>query len=226
MGDASDNIPGVPKIGEKTATELMTTYGSIDGIYEHLEEIKKNAIRESLRENKELLDLCLRHPESIGAAFTYNEPLIAWEYYRDCAKLLKEHGLKTVLVTNGCVNIPILEEIMPYTDAMNIDLKGDREFYKELRGDYDTVREAIAYCSRHAHVEVTALIVPGKNDSEELMREHAQWLASLDPDMYLHITRYFPRYKYRIPPADKEVLYRLKDTAGAYLRHVYLGNVW
>ncbi|MCR5794032.1 MAG: AmmeMemoRadiSam system radical SAM enzyme [Solobacterium sp.] len=175
---------------------------------------------------EELLELCLRHPESIGAAFTYNEPLIAWEYYRDCAKLLKEHGLKTVLVTNGCVNIPILEEIMPYTDAMNIDLKGDREFYKELRGDYDTVRDAIAYCSRYAHVEVTALIIPGKNDSEDLMREHAQWLASLDPDMYLHITRYFPRYKYRIPPADKEVLYRLKDIAGEYLKHVYLGNVW
>ena len=60
MGDSSDNVPGVPKVGEKTATELMTTYGSIDGIYEHLEEIKKNAIRESLRENKELLDLCLK----------------------------------------------------------------------------------------------------------------------------------------------------------------------
>ena len=60
MGDSSDNVPGVPKVGEKTATELMTTYGSIEGIYEHLEEIKKNAIRESLRENRELLDLCLK----------------------------------------------------------------------------------------------------------------------------------------------------------------------
>lgn len=175
---------------------------------------------------EQLLQLCFRYPQSIGAAFTYNEPLISYEYILDCAKLLKKHDLKVVLVTNGCVNLPVLEKLMPYTDAMNIDLKGGPDFYKELHGDYDTVRNAIAYCSRYAHVEVTALIVPGKNDSDEFMKEQAGWLASIDPDMYLHITRYFPRYHYRIHATEKNTLYRLKDIASEYLKNVYPGNVW
>lgn len=175
---------------------------------------------------EELVSLCLEHPESIGIAFTYNEPLISYEYIIDTAKLLKQHDLKTVLVTNGCVNLPILEKTIPWVDAMNIDLKGDREFYKELAGDYDTVKNCIAYCADKAHVEVTMLIVPGKNDSDEFMRNEASWLASLDPDIILHITRYFPRYRYSIHPTEISTLKRLKNIAGEYLNNVHLGNVW
>ena len=174
---------------------------------------------------EQLLSIALRHPESIGIAFTYNEPCISYEYVLDCARLLKKHSLKTVLVTNGCVSMEILEKLIPYTDAMNIDLKGDRAFYQELAGDYDTVKKCIAYCVPRTHTEVTSLIIPGKNDSDKLMEEHASWLASLDPDLILHLSRYFPRYRYHIPPTDPQILFRLKEIAEKHLRHVYLGNI-
>ncbi len=172
-----------------------------------------------------LLDICLQHPESIGVAFTYNEPCISYEYIIDTAVLLRKHDLKTVLVTNGCFEIPVLEKLMPYTDAMNIDLKGGEDFYRELHGDYETVRRAIEYCVPRTHVEVTTLIIPGRNDTEAFMREQAAWLADLDPEMYLHISRYFPRYRYTLPPTETETLKKLKNIASEYLKHVYLGNV-
>ena len=114
---------------------------------------------------------------------------------------------------------------MPYIDAMNIDLKGDREFYRELHGDYETVKQTIAYAAKHCHVEITTLVVPGKNDSEEFIRQEAEWLASLDPGIILHLTRYFPRYHYTLPPTDIDVLRRLQKTASVYLKDVRLGNV-
>ena len=175
---------------------------------------------------KELCALALQQKDNIGLAFTYNEPLISHEYVLETFRLLKEHDMKTVLVTNGCAEQNILEEIIPYTDAMNIDLKGDETFYKELSGDYQTVKNTIAYCIPRTHVEVTMLIVPGKNDSEQFMRKETEWLASLDPETILHITRYFPRYRYTEPPTDKETLYRLKNIAEEKLNNVYLGNVW
>ncbi len=175
---------------------------------------------------EQLRDICLDHPESIGVAFTYNEPMLSWEYILDCAELLRTYGKQTVLVTNGCFEMPVLEKLIPVTDAVNIDLKGDESFYRELRGDYAAVRSAISYCIPRTHTEVTILIVPGKNDSDAFIEEQAQWLASLDPDTYLHITRYFPRYRYTIPPAEISHMKHLRDTAKKYLRHVYLGNVW
>lgn len=84
---------------------------------------------------EDLLDIAKDHPESIGIAFTYNEPLISYEYVLETAKLFRKNNLKTVLVTNGCVNMPVIEKLIPYIDAMNIDLKGDEVFYKELGGD-------------------------------------------------------------------------------------------
>lgn len=174
----------------------------------------------------ELVSIALGRPESIGVAFTYNEPLISWEFIRDTAVLLKKNRLKTVLVTNGCVTRKILDEVLPYTDAMNIDLKGDEAFYRELGGDHDTVRETIAEAVRHCHVEVTTLIVPGKNDSEEFIREEAKWLAAQDPGMILHLSRYFPRYKYKIPPTDIGRMKQLREIAREYLPDVRLGNVW
>ncbi len=175
---------------------------------------------------EELLDIALHHPESIGAAFTYNEPLIAWEYVLDCAKLLKQHDLKVVLVTNGCAEQHILEKVIPYTDAVNIDLKGDREFYKELSGDYDTVKNTIAYCAKRCHTEVTTLVIPGKSDDPEWIAAEAQWLAGIDPDMILHLSRYFPAYRYEIPATPKQTMYELQKKAGTYLNNVLLGNVW
>ena len=169
---------------------------------------------------------------NIGAAFTYNEPLIGYEYVRDAAVLLRKRDLKTVLVTNGTVNEAVADEILPLTDALNIDLKCFRqETYKEfLGGDLDTVKGFIRKAVEQygCHVELTALIVPGMNDSEEEMRELCSWVASLPGggDIPLHVTRFFPRYHLQDrPPTDKKRLLRLAGIAGEYLRYVYPGNI-
>ena len=175
---------------------------------------------------EDLVELSLKHPESIGIAFTYNEPLIGWEFVRDTAKLLKQNGQKSVLVTNGCVEEHILKELLPYLDAMNIDLKGDEAYYRELGGDCETVKNTIRLASSACHIEVTVLLVPGKNDNEAFIRREADWLAQLDPVPVLHLSRYFPAYRCTIPPTDVSVMKQLKRIAEEYLPDVRLGNVW
>ena len=177
-----------------------------------------------------LLSLALEQKErngNIGVAFTYNEPLIGWEYVRDCAKLLKKADLKVVLVTNGCVTDAVLDEVLPLTDALNIDLKAfSEEGYERLGGNLETVKNAIRRSAACCHVEVTSLIVPGLNDSAEEMEEEAAWLAGIDPGMVLHLTRYFPRYRMAAgAPTEITLLQDLRETAGRYLRTVLLGNV-
>lgn len=164
---------------------------------------------------------------NIGVAFTYNEPLIGYEFVRDTAKLVHEAGLKNVVVTNGCVELRILEEILPYIDAMNIDLKGFTEgYYKMVGGDLETVKGFIEKAVLGCHVELTTLIVPGENDSEEDMDREARWIASLSGDIPLHITRFFPRYKMKDKmPTEPESIYRLKEIAERHLKYVYTGNI-
>ena len=163
---------------------------------------------------------------NIGVAFTYNEPLIGYEYVRDTARLVHARSLKNVLVTNGTAEQSVLEEILPYIDAMNIDLKGFSEgYYKKLEGDLKTVKHFIEWAAGSCHVELTTLIVPGENDSEEKMEQEAQWIASINHDIPLHVTRFFPRYKMTDRAAtDVEKIYRLKAVAGKYLKWVYAGN--
>ena len=174
---------------------------------------------------QQLADLILRTEDSIGIAFTYNEPLIEWEYVLDTAKLVKPAGKKIVLVSNGCAQLHVMEKLAPYTDAMNIDLKGDREFYRELGGSYDAVKQTIEYMHDKCHIEITSLIIPGKNDSDEWVKREAEWIASLDPGIPLHLTRYFPRWKYTEPATPRSTLFRLQKIAEQYLRYVYVGNV-
>lgn len=164
---------------------------------------------------------------NIGVAYTYNEPLVSWEYVRDTARLVKESGMVNVLVTNGTASPGILEELLSYVDAMNIDLKGFRaDYYRMLGGDFGTVRAFIARAVRDCHVELTTLIVPGENDALEEMEEEAQWIADLSPEIPLHITRFFPQYHMLDRnPTDIRQLYRLAETAGQYLKNVYVGNV-
>jgi len=164
---------------------------------------------------------------NIGIAYTYNEPLIAYEYVLDCARLAHEQSLKNVLVTNGSISEKPLSELLPYIDAMNIDLKGFTEaFYRKLNGDLHTVKRFIELSYTECHVELTTLIIPGENDSEADMEAEAKWIAGLDPEIPLHITRFFPRYQWiDKEPTSKKVLYRLADIARKYLTNVYVGNV-
>lgn len=163
---------------------------------------------------------------NIGVAFTYNEPLIGYEYVRDCAKIAKEQELKVVLVSNGYVHEEPLRKILPFIDAMNIDLKAfTEEFYKKLSGHIEPVKRAIEITSKECHVEVTTLIVPGENDSPEEMRELSVWLAGVNENIPLHISRFFPRYNMTDRNATSVgTVYSLADIARDKLKHVHEGN--
>lgn len=171
-----------------------------------------------------------RKSGNIGVAFTYNEPLAGWEYVRDTAKLIKEMGMDNVLVTNGTASRRVLEELLPYIDAMNIDLKAFRaDTYQSLSGDLNVVKEFIAHAAESCHVELTTLIVPGINDDITEMEEEAGWIASVEDTagkkIPLHITRFFPRYRMTDRDATEvRQVYRLAETAGKYLEHVFVGN--
>ena len=163
---------------------------------------------------------------NIGIAFTYNEPMIGWEYIRDTARLASDKGLKVVVVTNGTASLEVLEEILPWVDAFNIDLKGFTDpVYQNYAGSLEQVKAFIQRAAGEAHVEVTSLIVPGKNDSPEQMDRQAAWLASVNPDIPLHITRYFPRWKDTDAPTDIGLMKELQQVAQRHLSKVYLGNV-
>ncbi len=172
---------------------------------------------------------------NIGLAFTYNEPLIGWEFVRDTAKLAHEAGLKNILVTNGTAALPILEELGPHIDAMNIDLKGFTEGYyrKLLGGDLGTVKAFIQRAVQLCHVELTTLIVPGENDSPEEMRAMTAWIAELrdgegkriGEGVPLHVSRFFPRFRMTDRAATPvRTVYALAETAREKLRYVYTGN--
>jgi pyruvate formate lyase activating enzyme len=167
---------------------------------------------------------------NIGIAFTYNEPLIGYEFVIDTSKLAKKSGLKTVLVTNGCVNESIADKVLPHTDALNIDLKSyNRDVYKNiLGGDLDTVKSFIRKAARSCHVEVTTLIIPGMNDSAEEMSDICGFIASLEngKDIPLHISRFFPRHRMTDRPAtDPRLIMKLTELARTRLNHVYPGNI-
>ncbi len=169
---------------------------------------------------EEITDIALRYRAqgNVGVAFTYNEPLIGYEFVRDTAKLVHEAGMVNVLVSNGCASLEILEEIGPYIDAMNIDLKGfsDDYYSRVLGGNRQMVMDFIRGAIDFSHVELTTLIIPGENDTFEEMEEISSWIASLKPasgnmdgsEIPLHISRFFPRFK-------------MTDRAATDVRHIY-----
>ena len=182
---------------------------------------------------EELADLAeqLKTRGNIGIAFTYNEPLIGYEFVRDTAKLARERGMKNVLVTNGTADLAVLEELKPYVDAMNVDLKGftDRYYSGVLGGDRKMVMDFIETAAGFCHVELTTLIVPGENDTEEEMRELSAWVSRLrNPDgesIPLHVSRFFPRFHMQdCGPTDVRTVYRLAEVARENLEYVYTGN--
>ena len=176
-----------------------------------------------------------RQAGNIGLAFTYNEPLVCWEYVRDTARLVHERGMLNVLVTNGCAETGILEQLAPYIDAMNIDLKGftDRYYREVLGGDRQMVMAFIREAVKRCHVELTTLVVPGENDSEEEMLRLSEWVAGLQDvsggrqgrEIPLHISRFFPRHRMAAKsPTDVRKVYSLVKAAEKNLLYVYPGN--
>ncbi len=165
---------------------------------------------------------------SIGIAYTYNEPFVSFEFVLDTAIMAKEAGLKNVLVTNGYYHPEPFRELIPYIDAMNIDLKSIRDqFYRKYcHGKIAPVLKTIEEAQKHCLVELTNLIVTELNDSDSDLKDLIDWVASVNPEMPLHFSRYHPMYKMTKPPTPIERLEKAYELAAGKLKWVYLGNVF
>ena len=180
---------------------------------------------------QELVDMALDLADRrcIGIAYTYNEPLVNWEFVRDAGRLAHGAGLVNVLVSNGMANEQVVHEVAPLVDAANIDLKCfTTEGYRSLGGDLATVKRAIELIAEtpSCHLEVTTLVVPGLSDDEGQVDKMARWLAELDPAIPYHLTRFFPQHKMRdVAPTPVSTLRRLEAVASRHLDTVVLGNI-
>lgn len=166
---------------------------------------------------------------NIGIAFTYNEPMIWYEYIYHTAKILKEISphLSIVLVTNGYVEAAPLENLLPYVDAINVDLKSmQQKYYRKIcGGDLEPVLRTIEMAQEKCHIEITTLLVNGLNDSEEETEKIADYISSLNNNIPIHLSRYFPSYKMTRPATNINLMKRASEIARKYLNYVYLGNL-
>jgi len=164
---------------------------------------------------------------SFGIAYTYSEPLIHSEYMLDAAYLARHAGLKNVLVSNGYINPGPAEEVIGLMDAANIDLKSfNPDFYRsETGGKLEEVKRFLGQAAGRIHLEVTTLIIPGKNDDADQLAALSAFIASLSTDIPLHLSCYYPTYKYTIPPTPPALVKKLAEVAKHHLRYVYIGNV-
>ena len=178
---------------------------------------------------EKLIDIIPSVENNIGVAFTYNEPLMWYEYIYDAAKSIKENNPNTsvVVVTNGYIKEEPLLKLLPYVDAMNIDLKGyTNKYYNKICGaKLEPVLESIKRCNEHCNVEITTLLVSEENDSLEEAREIAEFIASVNKNIPLYLSRYFPRYKMENAATKIENITEAQNEAKKYLKHVYVGNV-
>jgi pyruvate formate lyase activating enzyme len=165
---------------------------------------------------------------SIGVSFTYSEPLMWYEYIRDCAPLIHRQGGMVVLVTNGYLCEEPLRELLSHVDALNIDLKSSREdFYWRFCGGHleDVVRTIRIAVEMKCHVEVTHLVVTGENDNEENIRATRDIVADIDPRIPLHLSRYFPHHEFHNPATSVAFLLKAREICLERMPFVYVGNV-
>lgn len=163
-------------------------------------------------------------------SYTYTEPTIFFEYAFDTAKLANEAGLGNVFVTNGYMTKEALKTISPYLDACNVDLKSFQEgFYQTIcKGHLKPVLDSIRFMKELGiWIEVTTLVVPGKNDGEAELTEIARFIAELDPDIPWHISRFHPDYQYTDAIATPLETLRKAFSIGKAegLHYIYIGNV-
>lgn len=165
---------------------------------------------------------------TFGIAFTYSEPIIWYEYLLDTAKLAQSKGLKTIMVTNGHINPEPLEMLLPYIDAMNIDLKCYTEegYSRIIKGNLEPVKSTIISAKKSGcHIEITTLIVPDLNDDHTQLDQIVNFTASIDNRIPWHVSRYFPNYKFTKPPVDSGFFTEIINRASETLHYVYPGNI-
>lgn len=168
-------------------------------------------------------------PENIGLAFTYNEPTVCFEFMFDTATKIKAAGMKNVMVSNGFIQPRPLRSILPQIDAFNIDLKAfSNKFYNDTtRGRFEPVLETLKEIRQSGkHLEVTNLLIPSLNDDIKKFKKMVSWIRDeLGRETVLHLSRYFPAYKSRIPKTSVKLMFSLCEIARQYLDYVYLGNI-
>lgn len=163
---------------------------------------------------------------SKGIAYTYNEPLVWYEFVYDCCVLAREKGVKNVFVTNGSLNPEPFDHLLPYIDAMNIDLKGDAGFYERMTDSpIEPVKRNIQAAGGKTHIEITNLLVSGENDSTDQVSELVDFIASINPQIPVHFSRYFPNYKHNAPPTKTATFDMVHAIAADRLEFVYFGNI-
>lgn len=169
-----------------------------------------------------------RQKTSIGVAYTYNEPVIAIEYLMDCAKEVKKSGGKNVLVSNGYISEKPLADLLPFIDAMNIDIKAfNNYFYRKMcGGKLEPVLETIGRVMGKTHLELTTLIIPGENDAVPELEDLSNWiLETCGPDIPCHLTAYHPSYHYHKAATTEAHLKNARYIFRKKLNYVYIGNV-
>lgn len=163
-------------------------------------------------------------------SYTYTEPTIFMEYVYDIAKIAKEHGIKNILVTNGYMTEEVLKEIHAYIDAANVDLKGfTEEHYQNICGArLKPVLDNLKLMKELGiWVEITTLIIPTLNDSDEILKGIANFIMSIGPETPWHVSRFHPTYKMlHIPSTPVNTVIRARKIGmEAGLRYVYSGNI-
>lgn len=180
------------------------------------------------RDPEDMVNKARMHRNNIGLAYTYNEPTVYYEYMIACAEQIKMHELSNVMVTNGYINKAPLEGLFPYMDAFNVDLKSFRNlFYLQRSGATLTpVLETIeAIAKSGKHLELTFLIIPEFNDSDQEWNEMISWVSDhCSPQTVLHVSRYFPYFKINKPPTPLSTIQRFLEMAREKLDYVYPGN--
>jgi len=178
---------------------------------------------------QELASLALKTKMNIGLAFTYNEPIINFEFMVGTAELVKKNGQFTVMVSNGYINSEPLDVLLETIDAFNIDLKAfDEPFYKKYsKATLDPVKETIKKIARSGkHLEITNLVIPAMNDEDDEFEEMCNWIVQeTGENTPLHLSRFFPRFELDQYPTPAETLFRLFDIAKSKLKYVYIGNL-
>ncbi len=166
-----------------------------------------------------------------SVSYTYNEPTIWYPYAKDIGVLAKEKGLKNVFVSSGFESSEVLEDMRSWVDAANIDLKSfSREYYKKvLKTDLDGVLDSLVeFAKSDIWLEVTTLVIPEVNDSDEEINAMASFIAQkLGKDVPWHLSAFHPDYKMLDTPSTSyETLLNAKEIAKSYgLKYVYIGNV-
>ena len=197
----------------------------------HISKSKKNP-ENLLKISPEQIALLAKKENCKSVAFTYNDPVIFFEYAIDTAKECHKLGIKTVAVTAGYINPEPRAEFFEHMDATNIDLKAfNNEFYKKLcLADIEPILDTIKYVKNetNCHLELTTLLIEGYNSSEKEITEECDWIVkNLGEDVPLHFSAFFPAWKLQnVPPTNPETLFKAYEIAKkAGIRYIYTGNI-